>query len=332
MKVKNTKSLFTTLALCIICLFVFSACNSDGESPKQAVSKSLSSVKSLDEAGMKNYFTYDELMNFGTSSGEESIKVKENTKLFFSKLDYKIISSSVSGKTATVKTEITNTDMKSLMGEYIAEVMKLSVGNAFTTDDKKLTDSDMSKKTDQMLIDMISKKDNKKETTTVNVKLSKTNKHWKIKMDKELQNAITGGLASVSSDDNKTDKSPKSKFDEINNFVIGDIWNKGFCDVSSYLNSGAGSTGESIDIDFLVSQLDNSYKKKKDYDIYIQGLDAAQFSNIKGIWNKLSAEIDALYNQIKSKKPAPKESGYTFDTGKFSQYMNAFGDAVDEIK
>lgn len=319
----------------IICVGVFSACSLGGEKPEQAVSKALNAVKILDEAGMQSYFTYDELMNFGTSNKDKTIKDKQNTKLYFSNLDYKIKSSSVNGDAATVKTEITNLDMKSIMGEYVAEAMKLAMANAFTTDDKKLKEEEMNKKSEQMLVDFISRKDNKKVTLTVDIKLIKKDKNWKVQMEKGLQDAITGGLASFSEEMNKnnnTSDSPKNKLTEINNYVVSDLWNKGLCDIKWYVNSGTGSTGNSLDIDFTISQLDNAYKKKKTYDEYIQGLDATLFSNVKSIWGKLSPELDILYNQIKSKKPTAKDSGYNFDSGKFSQYMEAFGDAVNEVK
>ena len=154
-------------------------------------------------------------------------------------------------------------------------------------------------------------------------------------MEKRLKDAITGGAASFSEEINKNNISndtPKSKLTEIDNYIIGDIWNRGFCDISHYLSDGKGSTGESLDIDFTLLQLDNAYKRKKDYDQYIEGLNPNEFSNIKSIWSMLSTETDILYNKIKGKKVVPNDSSYGFDTGKFSQYMTAFGDAVNEVK
>jgi len=345
MNFKNMKSFLKGLMIAVTCLCVFSACNLGGETPEQSISKALNAVKILDETGMQNYFTYDELMNFGTSNKDKTIKDKQNAKLFFSNLDYKIISSSVNGDAATVKTEITNLDMKSIMGEYVSEAMKFVMANAFTTDDKKLKEEEVDKKVEQMLTDFISRKDNKKVTSTVDIKLTKKDKNWKIQMEKGLQDAITGGLVSFSEEitgglvsfsdemnkNNKTIDSPKNKLNEIHGYIVSDLWNKGLCDIKWYVNSGTGSTGNSIDIDFTISQLDNAYKKKKAYDEYVQGLDATQFSNVKSIWVKLSPEIDILYNQVKSKKPTPKDSGYNLDFGKFVQYMEAFGDAVIKI-
>jgi len=337
MNFKRVKTLLNVTLISIICLSLFSAC-SQGESPKEAVAKALTATKSLDEAGMKNYFTYEELMSFDTSNKnkdtkKQTVQDKEKSKLFFSKLNYKIVSSSVEKDTATVKTEITNLDMKSIMEEYFTQALKLAMDNAFLPEDKQIKKDELDKKMEQILIDMISKKDNKTVTTTVNIKLVKTEKKWKIKMDKELQDAITGGLASISekmSGSNQKDNTPKNKLSEIDDYIVSEVWNKGFCDIYHYIDNGKGSTGESIDIDFSLTQLDATYKKKAAYDKYIQELDPTQFADIKNVWTKLSTETDNLYNKIKSNKPTPK--GTSLNTGKFSQYMEAFQQAVESVK
>lgn len=339
MKIKNLKTFFVVTLLSITCLGTFAAC-SLGESPTEAVSKALTATKAIDEVGMSNYFTYKELMNFDktnenkpTTDKAKKAKEKLNAKLFFSKLNYKVISSSKDGDTAIVKTEITNTDMSSVMTEYFTEAMTFAMSNAFLPEATKLKQEDIDKKMEQTLISKLSKKDNKTVTTTVDIKLTKKDKKWKINMDKQLQNAITGGLSGFSQkfdEGNKTDKTPIGKLSEIREYIVSEIWNKGFSNVSSYLYDGTGNTGGSIDIAFLLSQLDTSYKKKKAYDVYVQGLDAAKFSNIKTIWTKLSTETDVIYSQIKKTKPVPK--GTPIDTGKFSQYMDAFEVAVDAVK
>jgi hypothetical protein len=267
------------------------------------------------------------------SQGEAPQEAVEKAKLFFSRLSYNIVSSSVEKDTATVKTEITNLDMKSIMQEYFAEAFNLAMGDAFSEADKQLSQEELDNKMEQMLIDMISKQDNKTVTATVDITLTKSEKGWEINMDKVLQDAITGGLSSILQQMNESDQAsetPKDKLFEINNYIISDIWNKGFCDISFYMYTGKGSTGESIDIDFSLSQLDAAYNKKADYDSYIQGLDDTQFTDIRNIWTKLSTKTDNLYNQIKKSKPTPNES--SLDTGKFSQYMDAFQQALDSIK
>ena len=109
---------------------------------------------------------------------------------------------------------------------------------------------------------------------------------------------------------------------EINNWLISDIWNDGFCDISHYLSNGKNSIGESMDIDFIVQQLKKKMEQKQHYDEFINKLDN---QNIKDIWAKLSPEIDRLFEIVTTNTLTP-ESSIAFDTGIFVQYRNAFSD------
>ncbi|WP_091182010.1 hypothetical protein [Paenibacillus catalpae] len=60
---------------------------------------------------------------------------------------------------------------------------------------------------------------------------------------------------------------------DINNFVVGEIWNDGFVNVGYYASYGTDSTGQTIDIDLMLQQLGKSMEKKPEYDAYIQVLD-----------------------------------------------------------
>ena len=122
-----------------------------------------------------------------------------------------------------------------------------------------------------------------------------------------------------------------NKLQEINSWLIGDVWNNGFCDISHYVSSGTGSTGETIDIDFTIERLDASIQKKSDYDNFIDGLEEEQYAQIKSIWERLSPEIDLLYNQAKEIIPVVNDASNSFDTGKLVQYRDAFSDAIYDL-
>jgi hypothetical protein len=252
------------------------------------------------------------------------------------KLNFKIISSSIEGDTATVKTEITNTDLKLILGEYVKQAFAAAFANAFSSE---LSDEEMQKQSEQIFIDLLKKKDNKTITSTVDIKLSKNENSWKIDMNESLQDAVLGGFISAAKDleasfnegNTSQDASTKDKLIEVQNYVVGDIWNDGFSDISSYLATGKSSTGETMDIDLTLQQLDSAMTKKANYDAYINGLDE-KYAKVKQIWSKLSPEIDKLYGQIKEKKPTANDSSYEFDTGLFSQYMDAFIDSINELE
>ncbi len=126
---------------------------------------------------------------------------------------------------------------------------------------------------------------------------------------------------------------PEAMLGEIRSYVTKDIWNDGLVNVSWYLGKGTSSTGETLDIEFTMERLGKAIEKKAEYNEYINGLDA-KYDSVKQVWNKLSAEIDNLYGQIKDKTPVAndKEANAKFDTGLFSQYSEAFRDEVNELK
>ncbi len=337
---QKTKKIAITIIFLIAALILTmltTACTLGAEKPEKTVSNALDAIKKQDEKKMVKYITYEELMNFEDTESEESKEAFDNQeimKLFFKNLDYKIKSTKTKDNEATVKTQITNIDMKTVMQQYLTEAFQIAFADAFTTDGTELSEEQINQKFEQILIDKMSAKDLQTITTEVEIKLQKKDNKWKIQLDDKLQDAITGGLlTSLSSfGEGTTQDTPNSKLSDINNYIIDEIWNKGFSDIESYIQSGTSSTGSSLDIDFTLSQLEKAYKKKTSYDQYVKELDGTEYENIKNIWNKLSAETDTLYDIIESKKPEKSDTSYSFDTGRFYQYMNAFSDEIYKLE
>lgn len=124
--------------------------------------------------------------------------------------------------------------------------------------------------------------------------------------------------------------SPEKKLSEIRNYVVSDLWNAGFVDVSSYIHTGTSSTGQDLDVEFTVDQLGNTMTKKAEYDEYVKSLDE-KYAQAKTIWTKLSDEADRLYQHIQDHPPKANDTSFNFDAGKFNQYMSAFTDEVDSL-
>lgn len=120
----------------------------------------------------------------------------------------------------------------------------------------------------------------------------------------------------------------KTVLREINNWVIGDIWNHGYCDFYHYEYDGKDSTGQSIDIDYALQLFKESYKKKAGYDAYINSL-PDDYTALKTAWNKLSSESDKLYKHFES---GVLQTGNDTDTAIFVQYREAFSKCVSEKK
>lgn len=113
---------------------------------------------------------------------------------------------------------------------------------------------------------------------------------------------------------------------EINNWVIGDIWNNGYCDFSRYEYDGKDSTGQTIDIDYALQLFKDSYKKKAGYEAYINLL-PDDYAALKTAWNKLSCESDKLYKHFET---GVQQTGDSTDTAIFVQYRDAFSKAITE--
>ncbi len=131
----------------------------------------------------------------------------------------------------------------------------------------------------------------------------------------------------------QSDEKPtvESTLMEINNFLIGDIWNDGFVNIGHYARRGTDATGDTMDIDFMIQQLGKTMDKKAEYDTYIQGLDS-QHDEAKQLWTKVSGEIDNLYNILQDNPPKANDANYNFDTGLYKQYSDAFSEAVNALQ
>ncbi len=318
------------ILLILVLAFTLVGCGAGQETPKQAVTNALNAVKNLDKETSQQYFGES---NWIGGNSSELLENEANAKLIVEKIKFNIISSSIEGDSATVKTEITNIDMKNVIGEYINQIMPLAFENAFS--ENPLSEEEMEKKSEELLLTLLRKEDNKTVTSTVDIHLNKADKTWRLEMNESLQDALLGGMVSFSKDlegDSGGDNSPGNKLREINNYIISDIWNKGFCDISHFVESGKDSIGKTMDIDFTLSQLSKAMEKKPGYDAYINGLSDEEYGEVKQIWSKLSPEIDKLYGQLQEEKPTAQDSSYNFDTGLFSQYQDAFSNEIKNLE
>ena len=138
----NRKYFSASLLLILLLLvmpFSLGGCSKD--SPKRAVKKELNLIKELDESTIKAFVSYEDMMSSHSSSSDVGIETTEAVKRFFQNFDYKIKSSSVEDKKATVHVEITNLDTLSgsrqerhgqrLIGKYDAELLFCTAWRCF---------------------------------------------------------------------------------------------------------------------------------------------------------------------------------------------------------
>lgn len=187
------------LAAFLFLVLIFGAVGCGGESPEQAAKNMFNAIKSNDSEAAAKYINYDELLKAGETSEETTesdAESKEMAELIFKHFDYKIISSSEDGNSATVKAEITNIDMKTVFAKYVSEAFAL----AFSGLDQETMDKQMNDK----FTELINSEDNKTVTKTVDVKLTKSQDSWKIDMSDDLMDAIFGGMISAAENMNNS--------------------------------------------------------------------------------------------------------------------------------
>jgi uncharacterized protein YcfL len=127
----------------------------------------------------------------------------------------------------------------------------------------------------------------------------------------------------------ETSNDPKELIKEVNNWYVSDIWNDGLCDVSWYLSQGTSSTGEELDIEFTMRNLDKSMQKLDTYNDEMNAL-SDDWEDAKYTWSKMYGEIKRNYELIKGKELKANEEIEGFSTDKLTQYADKFYDLAQE--
>lgn len=162
-----------------------------GESPEQAVKNAIDAIKAGDSEKASVYMDYDKLLLAGDEENDDTTEQsKKMAQLILNHLDYKILSSSEEGDTATVRTEITNIDMSKVMADFISQLVTLAFSG--------LSEEQLDEKCIEIYTDLINQENNKTVTNTVDIKLSKHEGKWTINWSDDLADAFMGGLLSYS--------------------------------------------------------------------------------------------------------------------------------------
>ena len=187
---KRIKSIIATI-LALILLFSLTGCG-EIKKAETAVNGMFTAFKNTDIEAAAKYVDVDEINASEDSS--DSISTELVMKTIFNKLDYKIISSEkVDDTTVKVKTEITVTDMKPVLGEFFTNAMQYAFSTAFSN--PQPTEEETNKKMEEMFIESASKEDLATVTNEVDITVVKTeNNEWKVKSDDTFADALLGGL------------------------------------------------------------------------------------------------------------------------------------------
>ena len=165
--------------------FSLGGCSKD--SPKRAVKKELNLIKELDESTIKAFVSYEDMMSSHSSSSDVGIETTEAVKRFFQNFDYKIKSSSVEDKKATVHVEITNLDMRALAKDICLALVKKGTGSG--SSENMTLNSYFA-----LLGDVLSENTYDLVTTEADIKLLKTEDGWMLQNTDQLEDDLVSGF------------------------------------------------------------------------------------------------------------------------------------------
>ena len=175
---KRIKSIIATI-LALVLLFSLTGCG-EIKKAETAVNDMFTAFKNTDIEAAAKYVDVDEINASEDSS--DSISTELVMKTIFNKLDYKIISSEkVDDTTVKVKTEITVTDMKPVLGEFFTNAMQYAFSTAFSN--PQPTEEETNKKMEEMFIESASKEDLATVTNEVDITVVKTENNVDINFD-----------------------------------------------------------------------------------------------------------------------------------------------------
>lgn len=182
------KTLKQALILMLSCMLLlsFTGC---GAKPEAAAKNFLDAVKQQDFAKASTF------VNGDTSKDEfkyDNAEQEKMVKAIFSKVDYTLGETTISGNTATVKAKITSLDLSRIMSKTISELLPTLMAQGASSE--KPDQEKQSMMIYQYLLNSINDSNAPKTQTEVTIKLVKDKKGWLVEPDDDLLNALTGNL------------------------------------------------------------------------------------------------------------------------------------------
>lgn len=186
-KIKSLLAIVLMFAL----MFTLVGCG-EIKKAEATVNGMFAAFKNADLDAASKYVNVDEIN--ASKDKTDGISTELVMKTIFNKLDYKILSSEkIDDNTVKVKTEITVTDMKPVLGDFFTKAMQYAFSTAFS--DPQPTEEETNKKAEEMFIESASKADLATVTNEVDIKVVKNKDgEWKVETDDTFANALLGGL------------------------------------------------------------------------------------------------------------------------------------------
>lgn len=185
-KIKHIALILMTAVL----MFSLTGC---GESKKAeaAVNGMFEAFKNLNFEAAQEYVNVNDI-------GADETGTNENLKVVmdavFKNLNCEILSSEkIDKNNVAVKANVTATDMKPVMQEYMVKAISYAFENAFA--DPQPSEEETNQKLEEILVECASKPDLETVTNEVDIKVVKADDgKWNVEVDDAFEDALLGGL------------------------------------------------------------------------------------------------------------------------------------------
>ena len=192
MKNKVLKIVLVILILAVVAVaVVFGILKLTAKNPADSVTGLVECLKNGDFQGANVYVNGDNTEALGIDSETEDI---EMIKLFFSNLNLNIVEVTKDKDQAIVKAEITNTDLNTIMQNYMKKALELAMSSINTSS----TTEDMETQLQEYFKSQFTSTEIENVTTSVDIVLTKVDKEWKVVIDEALRDALLPGLSELS--------------------------------------------------------------------------------------------------------------------------------------
>lgn len=181
-----------SVVLVVVLAFALVACGR--EKPEAVLEKAIKALIAFDEEKIVEYFG-GELSGVVDSTDPTSNAIIGE---MYKNLTCTVKNVAEDGDTAVITAEITNTDFTTVMGLYMGKVIQYAFTYAFLPADQQPTEEEQNQKMAELFSESVKDESVGKVTKTVDINMVYADEKWTINADSALQEALTGGLSTVS--------------------------------------------------------------------------------------------------------------------------------------
>ena len=178
------------MILSVTMLFSITSCRQKVESPQEVSEKVLKAVSKLDVITLSRYLEVEKSKeDFDIDFSDFDRSDLKKAKLLLKHFDYEIISVTEAENKATVKTNITNIDLKYVFSQYVRQAIGLSISESNKEVREEKLDAALIKILEEDNIDLV--------TMEIDLKLNKIEDKWKVSLNETIKNTLLESILNM---------------------------------------------------------------------------------------------------------------------------------------